>query len=52
MCMCTRGCQMMVTEISKTTSFLAHFHRNMFVYWLAIPFIDEIFSMTSLFQLG
>ena len=29
-----RGCQMMVTEISKTTNFWGHFFRNMFLYWL------------------
>ena len=30
----TRGCQMMVTEASKTTNFWGHFFCNMSLYWL------------------
>ena len=45
--MCTHGCQMMVTEISKTTNFWARSFYNMFLYLIAISFIGITFLMAS-----
>ena len=49
----THGPQMMVTEISKTTNFWAHFFYNMFLYWIVNPIHQyNVILLASFFQVG
>ena len=47
----TRSRDTMVTEISKTTNFRAHFFYNTFLYWLANLLIN-IYNFFQIFSGG